>query len=104
MTTYVGNIMAQTVSRRLLAAEAWVRFQVSPYGICGGQSGTGTDFYLSTSVLPRHYHSTIVPTLYYMRPAIKQNASCVNRKFATKWMYSCVVVQFVLDTAFEIVY
>ena len=62
--------MAQKVSRRLLTAEAWVRFQVSSCGICGGQSGTGTDFYLSTSVLPRHYHSTIAPTLYYLCPAI----------------------------------
>ena len=46
-TTYVGNIMAQTVSRRLITTEAWVRFQVSPCGICGGQSGTGIDFNLT---------------------------------------------------------
>jgi hypothetical protein len=70
MTTYVGSIMAQTVSRRLLTAGAWVRFPVSPCGICSGQKGTGTDFNLSTSVLPRHYHSTIAPTLYYLRPSI----------------------------------
>jgi hypothetical protein len=36
--------MAQVVSRRLFTAEAWVRFRVSPCGICDGQSGTGTGF------------------------------------------------------------
>jgi hypothetical protein len=36
--------MAQAVSRRLLTAEARVRSRVSPCGICGGQSGTGTGF------------------------------------------------------------
>jgi hypothetical protein len=38
--------MAQAVSRRSLTAEARVRFRVSPCGICGGQSGTVTAFYL----------------------------------------------------------
>jgi hypothetical protein len=38
--------MAQVVSRRLLTAEARVRSRVNPYGICGGQSGTGTGFSL----------------------------------------------------------
>jgi hypothetical protein len=37
-------IMAQAVSRRPLIAEAWARAWVSPYGICGGQSRTRTDF------------------------------------------------------------
>jgi hypothetical protein len=32
--------MAQAVSRWSLTAEAWVRAQLSPCGICGGQSGT----------------------------------------------------------------
>jgi hypothetical protein len=32
-------------------AEAWFRSRVSPCGICGGQSGTGTGFSPNTSVL-----------------------------------------------------
>jgi hypothetical protein len=47
--------MAQAVSRRPLATET--RF--SPCGICGGQSGTGTDFSLSSLVLTCEYHSTV---------------------------------------------
>jgi hypothetical protein len=36
--------MAQVVSRQPLTAEARIRAQVNPRGICGGQSGTGTGF------------------------------------------------------------
>jgi hypothetical protein len=41
----LGRAMAQAVSRRHLTAEAWFRSRVSPCGICGGQSGTGTGFF-----------------------------------------------------------
>jgi hypothetical protein len=37
--------VAQAVSRRPLTAEARVRSRVSPCGICGGQSGTGTGIF-----------------------------------------------------------
>jgi hypothetical protein len=44
VTTVLGRAMSQAVSRRPLTAEARVRPLVSPCGICGGQSGTGTRF------------------------------------------------------------
>jgi hypothetical protein len=53
--------MAQAVSRRPLTAEARVLSRVSPCGIYGGQSGTGTGFSPSTSVFPCQFHSTGVP-------------------------------------------
>jgi hypothetical protein len=55
--------MAQAVSRRNLNAEAQIRSRVSPCGIFGGQSGTGTGFSTSTSVFPCQYHSTGAPLL-----------------------------------------
>jgi hypothetical protein len=51
--------MAQVVSRRPLAAEARFRARVNPYGIYGGQSGTGKGFSPSSSVSPSIYHSTV---------------------------------------------
>jgi hypothetical protein len=59
----VGRAMAQAVSRRPPTAEARVRSRVSPYGICGGQSGIGTGFSPSSSVFPCQFHSTGAPLL-----------------------------------------
>jgi hypothetical protein len=52
--------MAQVVSRRPLTAEYHVRARVSPRGICGEQSGTGTGFSQSYVVFPCQYHSIVV--------------------------------------------
>jgi hypothetical protein len=56
--------MAQAVSRRPLTAEARVRSPVSPCGICGGRSGTGTGFF--PRVLPFSPVNLIPPVLHYL--------------------------------------
>jgi hypothetical protein len=58
-----GRAMAQAVSRRPVTAEDRVRSWVSPCGICGRQSGTGTRFSPSVSVFPCQFHSTGAPLL-----------------------------------------
>ena len=61
VTDTLGRAMAQAVSRRPLAAEARVRSRLRPCGICGGQSGTGTGFFPSTSVFSCQLLSTGAP-------------------------------------------
>jgi hypothetical protein len=47
--------MAQTVGHRPLDSEVRVRSHAILYGICDGQSGTGTGFTPCTNVLPCQY-------------------------------------------------
>jgi hypothetical protein len=58
-----GRALAQVVSRRPPTAEARFRSRLSPCGIYGGQSGTGTGFSPSSSVFPCQFHSTGAPLL-----------------------------------------
>jgi hypothetical protein len=53
--TWFGHAMAQAVSRRPSTAEARVRSEVNPCGVCGGQSGTGTGFSLSCRFSPVNF-------------------------------------------------
>ena len=67
----IGRVMAQAVSCQPLAAEAGAQCKAIPWGICGGQSGTGTGFSQSTSVSPvgiippmLHIHSLTTDTTF----------------------------------------
>jgi hypothetical protein len=60
------RVIAQAVIRRLLTAVARARAQVSPYRICGGQSGSGTKwqwdrFFSESFSFPCQHHSTADP-------------------------------------------
>jgi hypothetical protein len=57
--TESGHAVTQKVSRLPLNAVLRVRFRVSPCGICGEQSGTGTDFPPSSSVFRCQYNSSV---------------------------------------------
>jgi hypothetical protein len=50
--------MGQAVSSQLITSGNRDKFQGSLCEIFGGQSGTGTDFALSSSAIPFHYYST----------------------------------------------
>jgi glyoxylate carboligase len=68
-------VIAQEVSRGSFIAEARIRSQVSPCGICSGQSGIGTDFsrVLQSFLCQCHASNApyqfiqLLPTLYNLR-------------------------------------
>jgi hypothetical protein len=68
--------MAQAVSRRPASAEAQVRSRVSPRGVCGGQSGTGT-------VFPQVFRSSpvnfIPSVLHYQKKGNNNNNNNNNK-------------------------
>ena len=72
--------MAEEVSRWAVTTKAQVRSQVSPYEICGGQSGTGTG--LSTSFFPCQYHSTNAPYPFIHLPPTLYNVSLPVLQFS----------------------
>jgi hypothetical protein len=60
--TSAGRAIAQAVSHRLLAAEARIRAQGIPCGICDRQSGKGAGFSQSPSFSPVN----ILPSLLHI--------------------------------------
>jgi hypothetical protein len=53
------RMRASVVSGRPVTAEARFRARVSPCAMCGGQSGTRTGFFSSSSVFSSKYNSAV---------------------------------------------
>ena len=49
---FIGNAVTHAAVPWPVTADARVQCQSCPFEICGGQSGTGTGFLTSTSVVP----------------------------------------------------
>jgi len=57
-TSSKGRAKAATVLRRSLIVETRLRYQVSPFETCSGQSGTVKGFLSQCFTFPCQYHST----------------------------------------------
>jgi hypothetical protein len=71
LNVHVSSTITQAVSRWIPTAEAKVRARVRSYGICGGQSGTGTGF-LRVLRFPNANHSTDCSILIISHPGLVQ--------------------------------
>jgi hypothetical protein len=81
--------MARAVSSRPPTAEARVR----AYGICGGQSGTGTGFSPSTSVFPCQFYSTGALLFEKMKKKINRLSLHLHHKGCTISLEAAVPFQ-----------
>jgi hypothetical protein len=96
--------MAQVVSRRYLTAEARVHVGFSPCGICGGKSGTGTGYSLSSSVFPVNIIPPC-PLLSYiicemntrlLRGAVQRHLTSSTR--TTTWIWFEIILSYSVCT------
>ena len=62
--TFPFHAVSQAVIRRPLTEKTRVKSHVSPCEICGGHSGSGSGFTVTTAILPYDYHSTNVTYTY----------------------------------------
>jgi hypothetical protein len=89
ITSTLDSAIVQAVSRWLLTAETWFRAQVTPSGICVGQSGTTTGFSPSPSGFPvsiipplLHIPSHIIWRMHKGGAGVAQSVWCLT----TDWM------------------
>jgi hypothetical protein len=61
--------------------ESWVQFQVSPWGVCDGQSSTGLGLFPSTSGFHHLYHSTSSAHTFIHLPPTPHNLNNWSHHF-----------------------
>jgi hypothetical protein len=95
--------MAQTVNGRPLTAEARVRARVGTCGVCGGQSGTGTDRYVSeffgfSLSTPFHHGS---PHSYIMRGINNRPAGGRSSETSSYAIDMNMKIHFILSSLYD---
>jgi hypothetical protein len=88
--TWDGHTIAQAVTRLPVIAEARVRARVRPYGICGGQTGTGAGFFSEFFGFPCQYHSTMALHAHISHGGrtINPLMAAVQRHSHTPWTWN----------------
>jgi hypothetical protein len=94
--------VAQAASRRPLTSEARVCSRATPCGVCGGQSGTGTDFSPSSSVFPYQHNSTM-PVRAVVSPHRHEQLKALQLKLFSKqtdiyYCFHCITLQYVTSS------